>query len=848
MKRNETEIQVERFNNSLLVALCNKQNKSNSVPLQGLGVLLFLLILFFSYSFAGNIVVGTKTYPVDTLAHFKIGPGSYYTALNLIDATKPLRVFFLEVDATNPYISFKSVLGKDSTVTCERPSDMAKRKTKAGAMYFGGTNGDFFSTTAPVGIPVAGSMVEGEIGRIPNTRPDIAFDRNIAPFIGTKVFAGNVSLVGNSFPITNVNATRSTNQLILYNSLNGKFTHTNSSGTEVLVQLIDPKWDVNKTLKAKVISVVSGVGNMAIPQGSAVLSGHGTAQTYLNTLNVNDEIDINLGITIGGSEKPSLTDMVGGDRPILQNGLVTDNDWVELNPRTAVGYSADKSKIYFCVVDGRSVVSIGVGTKQLADIMKSAGAYTALNLDGGGSSCMYVKELNVMNSGSDGVERAVGNGLFAVSSAPTDAIISEINAYENTIELPKFGVFKPKFLGYNQYGTLLNTDVQGVTLSCPAELGYINTDGQLVASGTQNGIITASYNGTQTKVNIVLKDEAEIAIRLDSVLIDNRFEYPIEVQSVIGQNTMQVLPSALTWTVLQPEICSVVNGNLIGMKNGTSLVIGNLGSFKDTLLVRVEIPTAPRMVQDEFSNLASWTMTPPTSTWNTTLVSDGLPANWTHGAAIRYTYKSARTPAIKMAKAMNLYSLPDTIKLVMNAGDVEINKLIVSLHANNQTLNIATNFTIVPKNTDREYAVPTSSIATNVNDIASFPIWFDYFSMYITTTSQIDDATYNIYLKEIALCYKNIVLGLTNPELLSNLRVYPNPVFGNELSIALKNISLEPIRIQLYNVVGQLIRSENLGIQLTREVNLPMNGLQAGTYFLNIYQGEKVEAIKFIKR
>ncbi len=848
MKRNETEIQVERFNNSLLVALYNKQNKSNSVPLQGLGVLLFLLILFFSYSFAGNIVVGTKTYPVDTLAHFKIGPGSYYTALNLIDATKPLRVFFLEVDATNPYISFKSVLGKDSTVTCERPSDMAKRKTKAGAMYFGGTNGDFFSTTAPVGIPVAGSMVEGEIGRIPNTRPDIAFDRNIAPFIGTKVYAGNVSIGGNTFSIANINTTRSTNQLILYNSLNGKFTHTNSFGTEVLVQLIDPKWDVNKTLKAKVISVVSGVGNMAIPQGSAVLSGHGTAQTYLNTLNVNDEIDINLGITIGGSEKPSLTDMVGGDRPILQDGLVTDNDWVELNPRTAMGFSADKSKIYFCVVDGRSLLSIGVGTKQLADIMKSAGAYTAINLDGGGSSCMYVKEFNVMNVGSDGVERAVGNGIFAVSSAPTDAAISEISSYEKTIELPRYGVFKPQFLGYNQYGTLLNTNVQGVTLTCPPEVGYINGNGQLVASGTQNGVLTATFNGIQTKVNIVLRDEAEIAIRLDSVLIDNRFEYPIEVQSVIGQNTMQVLPSALTWTVLQPEICSVVNGNLIGMKNGTSLVIGNLGSFKDTLLVRVEIPTAPRMVQDDFSNIASWTMTSPSSTWNATMTSEVLPVGWTHGTAIRYVYKSARAPSIKMAKVMRLYSLPDTIKFVINPGDVDINKLILGFHINNQTQSLTSNFTVVPKNTDSEFSIPTSSIVSTVSDIASYPVWFDYFSIYINTATQFADATYNIYLKEIALCYKNIVLGLTNPELLSNLRVYPNPVFGNELSIALKNISLEPIRIQLYNVVGQLIRSENLGIQLTREVNFPVNQLQSGTYFLSIYQGKKVDTIKFIKR
>jgi len=813
-------------------------------------ILLSLIFsLFIFYSSAGNIVVGTKTYPVDTLAHFKVGPGSYYTDLQFRDATKPLRVFFLEVDATNPYVSFKSVLGKDSTVTCERPSDMAKRKTKAGAMYFGGTNGDFFNTAAPVGVPVAGSMVEGEIGVVPNSRPDIAFDRNLIPFIGTKTFAGSVSLAGNSFPIANVNTTRSTNQLILYNTLNGKFTHTNVSGTEVLVQLIDPIWNVNKALKAKVVSVVLGVGNMSIPKGSAVLSGHGTAQTYLNTLKANDEIDINLGITIGTSgEKPLLTDMVGGDRLILQNGLVIDNDWVELNPRTAMGFSADKSKIYFCVVDGRSLLSIGVGTKSLADIMKSAGAYTAINLDGGGSSCMYVKEFNAMNDGSDGVERATGNGIFAVSSAPDDAVISEIKAYENSIQLPKYGVFKPKFLGYNQYGTLLNTDVQGVTISCAPELGYINGIGQLVASGTKDGILTATYNGIQTNVNIILKDEAQIAIRLDSVLIDNKFEYPIEVQSVIGQNTMQVLPSALTWSVQYPEICSVQNGVLKGLKSGTTLVTGSLGTFKDTLLVKVEIPASARIIQDSFNDQNSWTMTPPSTTWNATLATDGLPNSWTHGVALRYTYKSARTPSFKLVKPMKLYSLPDTIKLVINPGDVEINKVYIGMRANNQTSDITSTFSIIPKNTDTELSIPTSAIAADVKDIISYPIWFDYFTMYILTTNQIADATYNIYLKEISLCYKNIVLGLSNPVLFSNISVYPNPTSGDEISVELKNPSSGFLQTRVYSVSGQQVLSQNYGNIATGEFKVSLKGLSSGTYLLKIYQGDKVDTVKINKR
>jgi len=808
--------------------------------------LFILLSIFVSFSFAGNILVGTKSYPVDTLAYFKVGPGSLYTALHLIDASKPLRVFFLEVDAKNPYIQIKTVLGKDSTITTERPSDMAKRKTKEGAVYFAGTNGDFFITSGQVGLPVAGCMVDGEIGVIPNSRPDIAFDRNIIPFIGTKTFSGKVSLGVNSFPVSNVNTTRNTNQLILYNSLNGHFTHTNASGTEVLVQLIGTKWDVNKTLKVKVVNVVSGKGNMVIPAGNAVLSGHGTAQLFLNTLKVDDELDVDLGILVGTGEKLLLSDMVGGDRFILKDGIVTDNDWVDPNPRTAIGYSADKSKIYFCVVDGRSGISQGVSTKQLADIMKSAGAYTALNVDGGGSSCMYVKEFNVMNDGSDGSERAVANGLFAVSSAPTDLIMSEIKAYENSIELPKFGVFKPKFLGYNQYGTLLNTDVQGVTLSCPAELGYISDQGELVASGTQNGILTATFNGIQTTVNIILQDEAQIAFRLDSVLIDNHFEYPIEIQSVIGQNTMKVLPSALNWKVRDLDICAVENGILKGLSNGKTWVVGNLGTFKDSIQVQVEIPTSEMMAQDDFSTPLSWKLTAQTN-WNATISSANLPAAWQHGCAINYQYQSNRAPFVKLSQTMPMYSIPDTLKIVFNTGAIELNKLIVNLRPNNQIQFVSTEFYNIPKNIDTQVSIAVNKLIPNALDIASYPIWFDYMTFYIKAASQTVNTNYTLAIKEISLCYAGLTVSSCTPAVLSTLKVYPNPVVGNEIRISLKNTAPQVIRIQIYNVSGQLVRTVNLGIQQAGDVNLPMHGLTAGTYFLKIYQGEKLDTVKIIK-
>ena len=88
-----------------------------------LSVLLLFFFLFLNYDNAGRaqttIMIGGTEYQVDTLSHFKVGPGSYYTALHYYTSSVRLRTFFLEVDATNPYITFEAVHGKDSLITCK---------------------------------------------------------------------------------------------------------------------------------------------------------------------------------------------------------------------------------------------------------------------------------------------------------------------------------------------------------------------------------------------------------------------------------------------------------------------------------------------------------------------------------------------------------------------------------------------------------------------------------------------------------------------------------------------------------------------------------------------------------
>lgn len=89
------------------------------------------------------------------------------------------------------------------------------------------------------------------------------------------------------------------------------------------------------------------------------------------------------------------------------------------HPRTAAGLSADGRQLYLLVVDGRREGVPGVTLPELARLMDDLGACTAVNLDGGGSSAMWIRD-RIVNRPSDGVERPVVNHL-AVVAAEDDA-------------------------------------------------------------------------------------------------------------------------------------------------------------------------------------------------------------------------------------------------------------------------------------------------------------------------------------------------------------------------------------------------------------------------------------------
>ena len=117
-----------------------------------------------------------------------------------------------------------------------------------------------------------------------------------------------------------------------------------------------------------------------------------------------------------GLRKWKMQTAVGGGPVLLQNGeiKVTNNEELKFankaindkHPRTAMGYTKD-GKLIILMIEGRSKIAGGATLTQMAQLFKDLGCAEALNLDGGGSSCLLVNGKETIKVSDKEGQRAV---------------------------------------------------------------------------------------------------------------------------------------------------------------------------------------------------------------------------------------------------------------------------------------------------------------------------------------------------------------------------------------------------------------------------------------------------------
>lgn len=766
------------------------------------------------------------TYTIDTLFHAKVGPGTTQTSIRATGGSN-LNIFYTTTDLTNPYVEMRAVKANNKLASVTTVTKMAQASNSEGALYFAGVNADFFGNSAPIGTTVVDNNVWYAIN---NGWTHWAIDGNKTPYLGQMTIGGTITNAAGtaSHDITAINAGRGENNLIIYNSNFGSTTGTNSYGSEVVITPVDQDFGLGKTVKMKVSGTPATAGSMAIPAGSYVISGHGTAKTFVEGLTDGEEITVNATLSLDG-QSIQATQVLGGQPMILSKGVVLDTEsaldhLVSLNPRTAIGHDATGTKLVMLVVDGRSNVSAGVVSKVLADIMREVGCSEAMNFDGGGSSAIYVDAFGIRNSPSDVSERSVTDALFAVAVAPTDNTVAEISFTDASITLPKYGYYNPVIYGYNKYGVLISTDLQDVKLSCPAELGVISEDGNtLFASGSGTHMLTATINGATVSIPVTIGTGAP-KFRLANAMVDSYTDYTVEVTATVNDLEMPLDNQALTWSSDDESIATVdAMGRVHGVKNGTTVIRGTVDDFAGQLSITVEIPENRHSPIDSNIDLTTWKYN------KSGVKNDAVTTLGTSGFAFDYTVSSTRGTYLKLTKDVVLWSMPDSLRLLINPGTATIKEIYINTQAG---ANRASNYIYTPTLTAsamNTVLIPVSDLI-DVTDFSSYPITFKYLQIHLSDASA---STHHIEIPAFETVYTAIpatpgsVMSIMSDRNVP-VALTPNPVSAGETVIA--NVADDAV----YHVFAM----NGMQVASGQGNTIPTSGLSQGIYVVKIVTDE----------
>ncbi|MFS8084497.1 MAG: phosphodiester glycosidase family protein, partial [Acidobacteriota bacterium] len=329
------------------------------------------------------------------------------------ETSGPWFINMLRIDLTRARL--RMVHAMDEAVGLETVSSMAGRYDALAAVNSGyfRTTGTFRGDSVGVGVlngkllsePYNIRAAAGLIER--NGRQDLIFGH--LKFDGT-LAAGTKS----KHAIDGLNRPREDNELVVFTPEFHRTTLTEPNGLELIVR------------RGRIAEQRDRKGSSAIPADGYVISASGSARDWaLKNLRHGTRVELKLKLSPTEPEMSmqwqQASSIIGGGPQLIKNGRIEISNVAEKilpsfvsegHPRTAIA-KLKSGQILLVTVDGRQPgESIGMSLNMLADLLIEFGAVEAINLDGGGSTTMVIRNKLVNKPSDDTGERPVSDALL----------------------------------------------------------------------------------------------------------------------------------------------------------------------------------------------------------------------------------------------------------------------------------------------------------------------------------------------------------------------------------------------------------------------------------------------------
>lgn len=294
---------------------------------------------------------------------------------------RPVRINVVEIDLKlADDFELKPVLSSTSNNLKSRKTITTIAKNSDSIVAI---NGTYFKPQT--GVPLGTLMIDGKMytGPVYDRVAMGIFDKGFD--MARVQFKSYLKASGSSVKVDNINQPRMLSTHVI--------AYSNDWGT---ASPASPKYGFQIAIKDNKV-VAASYSSLRIPEGGYVIVG---PAKLLRSFAFKKNVELEIATSPDWDDVKHI--ISGGPYLVKNSEVFVDMTAQKLgavggkNPRTAIGYTSDYNMI-MVAVDGREGSSVGMTLMQLAGFMKSLGCINAMNLDGGGSTVMYVNGRVVNN-------------------------------------------------------------------------------------------------------------------------------------------------------------------------------------------------------------------------------------------------------------------------------------------------------------------------------------------------------------------------------------------------------------------------------------------------------------------